>query len=355
MVMLRVLQVNSNEGRDGSTMKRSKTILAILIVCCLASVMLLAACGSQSVSRSTTSESFASSPAAEPSVEAAPTGVRNILVIGNDSWEGQPEHADMMCLLRVDLDNKTVHEVTVPRDTKYDFGGGSFNKLNQMLTREGAEAQTKAAAEVVGVPIDYYVMIKFDGLMDIVDHYGGLEADLPYNITYSFYTHDYDDESFEAGDQVLTPWRVMAISRARTGYGDQDIPNQEAVRQYVDRQMLTTLMQYAYQNGTDQIEPLFKAFQGDIVTNIPFEEQVAWAKALGSKGSFEVIGTTGPFEGDIDPDTNLWLVTPDPNGWANLMYAVENGGDIQAAIDTYGYSEFADNISGVTATTVSVG
>lgn len=338
-------------------MKRSKTILAILMVCCLAVVMALAACSSQSVSRSTTSESFASSPAAEPSVSSAAeaTGVRHILVIGNDKWENEPEHADMMCLLRVDLDNKTIHEITVPRDTKYDFGGGSYNKLNQMLTREGAEAQTKAAAEVVGVPIDYYVMIKFDGLMDIVDHYGGLEVNLPYYINYSFYTHDYPDESFEPGDQILTPWRVMAISRARTGYGDQDIPNQEVVRQYIDRQMLTTLMQYAYQNGTDQIEPLFKAFQGNIETNIPFDEQVAWAKALGSKGSIEVIGTTGPFEGDIDSDTSLWLVTPDPNGWANLMAAVENGGDIQAAIDTYDYSEFADGISGLTTTTINIG
>ena len=336
-------------------MNRNKAVLAVLMVCCLMAAMALVACSSQSVSRSTASESFASSPAAEPSVEAMPTGVRYILVVGNDSWEGQPEHADMMCLLRVDLDNKIIHEISVPRDTKYDFGGGSFNKLNQMLTHGGVEAQTKAVSEVVGVPIDYYVMIKFDGLMNIVEHYGGLEVDLPYNITYSFYTNDYDDETFEAGDQILTPWRVMAISRARTGYGDQDIPNQEVVRQYIDRQMLTTLMQYAYQNGTDQIEPLFKLFQGDIQTNIPFDEQVAWAKTLGSNGSFEVIGTTGPFEGDIDPDTGLWLVTPDPNGWANLMNAVENGGDIQAAIDTYDYSSFADGISGLTSTTITVG
>ena len=336
-------------------MKRNRAILTVLMVCCLmATMVMLAACGSQPVSRSTASESFASSPAAEPSVEAVPTGVRHILVIGSYKWENEPQHADMMCLLRVDLDNKTIHEITVPRDTKYDFGDGDFNKLNQMLTREGAEAQTRAVSEVVGVPIDYYVMIKFDGLMDIVDHYGGLEVDLPYNITYSFYTHDFDDEYFEAGDQILTPWRVMAISRARTGYGDQDIPNQDAVRQYIDRQMLTTLMQYAYQNGVDQIEPLFKAFQGNIETNIPLDDQVAWAKALGSNGSFEVIGTTGPFEGDIDPDTNLWLVTPDPNGWENLMDAVENGGDIQAAIDTYDYSYFADGISGLTSTTITV-
>ena len=338
-------------------MKRSKAVLIVLMVCCLMAAMVFAACSSQPVSRSTASESFASSPAAEPSASSAAieaTGVRHILVIGNDAWEGNPEHADMMCLLRVDLDNKTIHEISIPRDTKYDFGGGSYNKLNQMLTYEGAEAQTKAASEVVGVPIDYYVMIGFDGFMSIVEHYGGLDENLPYYITYSFYTHDYDDESFEPGDQVLTPWRAMAISRARTGYGDQDIPNQDMIRQYIDRQMLTTLIQYAYRNGTDQIEPLFKAFQGNIKTNIPFEDQVAWAKALGSNGSFEVIGTTGPFEGDID-ETGLWLVTPDPNGWANLMDAVENGGDIQAAIDSFDYSYFADGVSGLTTTTITVG
>ena len=336
-------------------MKRNKTILTILMVCSVVAVLALAACGSSEVSRSTTAESFASSPATEPSVEAAPKGVRYILVIGNDKWENEPEHADMMCLLRVDLDNKILHEITIPRDTKYDFGGGNFNKLNQVLTSGGPKAQTDAAASIVGVPIDYYVMIKYEGFMDIVEHYGGLEADLPYGINYHFYTNDYDDEQFDAGNQILTPWRAMAIARARVGYGDQDIPNQEVVRQYVCRQMLTTLIQYAYKDGTDQIEPLFSSFQSVIETNIPFDEQVAWAQALGSNGSFQVVGTTGPFEGDIDPDTNLWLVTPDPNGWANLMDAVENGGDIQAAIDTYDYSYFAEGISGMTSTTITVG
>ncbi|MBQ2681793.1 MAG: LCP family protein [Eggerthellaceae bacterium] len=334
--------------------------MAILVVCCIVAAMSLAACSSQKVSRSTASESFASSAAVEPSAEAPEsavdtTGVRNILVIGDDGWEGNPSHADMMCLLRVDLDNKTIHEVTVPRDTKYDFGGGSYDKLNQMLTVSGAKAQTDAAAEVVGVPIDYYVKVNFDGLMAIVDHFGGLNADLPYPINYHFYTNDYEDEYFDAGEQTLSSWRVMALSRARTGYGDDGLDDQEMIRQFVDRQMLTTLMQYAYKNGTDQIEPLFKSFQGFIETNISAEEQVAWAKALGSNGSIEVVGTTGPFRGDMDPDTNLWLVTPDPNGWANLMDAIENGGDIQAAIDTYNYSYFPNGISGLTTTTITVG
>lgn len=339
-------------------MKRSKMFLVILMACCLMVAAVLAACSSQPVSRSAESESFASSVATEPSVEAPvpdATGVYHILVIGDDSWEGNPPHADLMCLLRVDLDNKTITEVTVPRDTKYDFGGGSYNKLNQMLTREGAQAQTDAVAEIVGVPIDYYVKINFDGLMSIVDHYGGLDADLPYAIGYNFYAGGYPNEYFDAGEQKLTPWRTMAIARARTGYEYIGLPNQDMIRQYVDRQMLTTLIQYAYQNGTDQIEPLFKSFQGFIETNIPVDDQIAWAKSLGSNGSFEVIGTTGPFYGDIDPDSALWLVTPDPDGWAALMDAVENDGDIQAAVDSFNYSRFEDATPAVMWTTITVG
>ena len=339
-------------------MKQIRVFLVFFMTCCLAMAAMLAACGSQSVSRSTASESFASSAATEPSVEApAPdaSGVHHVLVIGDDSWEGNPPHADLMCLLRVDLDNKTITEVTVPRDTKYDFGGGSYNKLNQMLTQEGAQAQTNAVEEIVGVPIDYYVKINFDGFISIVDHFGGLDANLPYAIGYNFYAGGYPNEYFDAGEQKLTGWRAMALSRARTGYEYAGVLNEEMIRQYVDRQMLTTLIQYAYRDGIDNIEPLFKGFQGFIETNMPVDEQIAWAKSLGSKGSFDVIGTTGPFDGSLDADTELWLVTPDPDGWAALMDAVENDGDIEAAIDSFNYNYFDENTPAVERTTITVG
>lgn len=297
----------------------------------------------------------ASSQSADAAESGLATGVRYVLVVGSDRWEGRDPHADLMCLLRVDLDNKVVHEITVPRDTKYDFWG-EYNKLNQMLTWVGVEAQVDAVSQVVGVPIDYYVMVDLDNFVSLVNDFGGIEAVLPYAITYSFYTHDFPNESYDAGYQLLDGWRAMALSRARTGYGNAGLANEDMIRQFVDRQMLTTLMGYAYRDGSDAAVERIRSLQGYVQTNIPADELAAWIKSLGSNGAFRVVGTTGPFVGGIDDTADgLWLVYEDPEGWASLMSAVEGGGDLWAATNSYRFPYFTEATPNVVETTVSVG
>ena len=345
--------------------KQRRMLFAVMAACGILVACLLSGCASNassSASSKSPSSSASESPAspeavkdvAQPEPKAA-TGVRNVLVIGSDKWEKYDPHADLMCLLRIDLDNKVVHEITVPRDTKYDFWG-EYNKLNQMLTWVGVEAQVQAVSQVVGVPIDYYVMIDLYNFVALGDSLGGIEANLPYPITYSFYTHDFADESYDAGQQLLTGWRAMALSRARTGYGNSGLANEDMIRQFVDRQMLTTLMGYAYRDGADGAVSLVQGLQGLVETNIPADEQAAWIKALGSDGSFRVVGTTGPFVGGIDDTADgLWLVYEDPEGWANLMAAVQSGGDLWAATDSYRYPAFTEGTPNVVETTVVVG
>ena len=150
-----------------------------------------------------------------------------------------------MMLMRLDFEKHLITLVSVPRDTAYVFPDGNTAKLNQMLTNAGPEAQCQAVSDVVGVDVSQYVVVGFDGLQSIVEHFGGLDVDLPYGLTYNFYTKDHPDEVYEAGPQTLTPWRAMALSRARTGYGDTGY-QQEMIRQVVDRQMMTRFIELAY-------------------------------------------------------------------------------------------------------------
>ena len=48
-----------------------------------------------------------------------------------------------------------------------------------MLTNAGPEAQCQAVSDVVGVDVSQYVVVGFDGLQSIVEHFGGLDVDLP--------------------------------------------------------------------------------------------------------------------------------------------------------------------------------
>ena len=107
------------------------------------------------------------------------------------------------------------------------------------------------------------------------------------------------------------------------------------MRQVVNRRMMVSLMQAAYADPA-KVGDVLSALQGSITTNIPVDTQVAWAQALAKDaGEITVYGTSGPFDGDIDEESQLFLVTLDPQNWKNLMAAVDSGQDPTAATEVY--------------------
>lgn len=318
-----------------TTSKISPGLLAPLVALAAAFSVMLGSCSApapqESDAQRAPSEPLVVNDAPAPS---APDP-EYVLIIGDDSWEEYtPGHADLMMLMRLDFERHQITLVTVPRDTAYVFPDGNTAKLNQMLANVGPEAQCDAASDVVGVDVSQYVVVGFDGLQSIVEHFGGLDVDLPYGLTYNFYTNDYPDEVYDAGEQTLTPWRTMALSRARTGYGDTGY-QQEMIRQVVDRQMMVQLIKLAYADPT-QTGALLTLLQGFATTNVPLDDQLAWADELASGDEITVYGTTGPYYGDfLEEIGGLWLVPESPEEWKALMKAVDAGEDPAPAVSVW--------------------
>lgn len=167
-----------------------------------------------------------------------------------------------------------------------------------------------------------------------MEHFGGLDVDLPYGLTYNFYTKDHPDEVYEAGPQTLTPWRAMALSRARTGYGDTGY-QQEMIRQVVDRQMMTRFIELAYDDPA-QTGALLTLLQGFVETNVPLDDQLAWADELASGDEITVHSTTGPYYGDfLEEAGGLWLVPESREEWKAVMKAVDAGEDPAPAVSVW--------------------
>src|SRR5699024_8294913 len=101
---------------------------------------------------------------------------------------------------------------------------------------------------------------------------------------------------------------------------------------------------------------LLSALQGFVSTNVPLETQTAWAEELASGTQITVHATTGPFTGGIDDEAGgLWLVTPDEQGWASQMAAIEPGQDPSEAAAAYS-AELESPLAPVsTVATVSLG
>lgn len=248
-----------------------------------------------------------------------------VLLMGSDNWESYGERSDAIVLLRVDKNNHQITMVSVPRDTPYMLNGNKV-KLNQAFAEDGAVGAVKAVEELTGVDISYYAEIEFAGLKNYVDSIGGIEVNVPYAIDYQVYTMDQDVVHIEAGDQILDGEEAIALARMRTAYKDTD--SQDAVRQSNVRALAIAMMNSIIQAPVTEIPSLVQNLSSCIKTSMDMNTMVSLATDFAqAKNDVKLYTCTGPYKGDIDKETGLWLCYEDKAGWKDLMSIVDSGGN----------------------------
>lgn len=85
--------------------------------------------------------------------------------------------ADTIMLLSVDLENKRVSAVSIPRDTYIEGADGRSGKINATFARGGVELTRTTIEQRFGVQIDHYLVIKPDAVKEIVDAMGGITVE----------------------------------------------------------------------------------------------------------------------------------------------------------------------------------
>lgn len=107
------------------------------------------------------------------------TGTYNILLIGVDrrdsSWYG---NSDVMMLVTVNKDKKTIYLTSFLRDLYANIPGIGVRKLNAACANGGAELCVETIKKNYGVQIDNYAMVDFNAMIDIVDALGGIELEI---------------------------------------------------------------------------------------------------------------------------------------------------------------------------------
>lgn len=107
-----------------------------------------------------------------------------ILLIGQDYnhdnrgyTSSKNTRADTIMMLSVDLEKKQLRACSVPRDTYVTAPDGKTGKINATYTRGGPKLLKETLQNLLGVAIDYYLVIKPDAVREIVDSVGGVEVE----------------------------------------------------------------------------------------------------------------------------------------------------------------------------------
>jgi len=84
-------------------------------------------------------------------------------------------------ILYVNLVGDDITLIAIPRDLYLDRWQ---TKINSMYYYQGAEGLKQSVEEVLGLPIDYYAVVKLDIFRDLVDALGGVDVNIPYRMYY---------------------------------------------------------------------------------------------------------------------------------------------------------------------------
>jgi polyisoprenyl-teichoic acid--peptidoglycan teichoic acid transferase len=104
----------------------------------------------------------------------------NILVTGTD-LSGQ--RTDTIMILSIDSAAGTLKAVSVPRDTMVTYSGRRM-KINALNGIGGAPLLVSKTQELLGVDINFYASINYEGFDKMVDSIGGVDMTIPYNMNY---------------------------------------------------------------------------------------------------------------------------------------------------------------------------
>lgn len=108
----------------------------------------------------------------------------NILFVGIDSVEGS-HRADAMALISLDLTDRRISVLFVPRDTRVRIPDRGWTKINHAYAYGGISLLKKTLEEFLGIAIDHYITIDYTGFVRLVDLLGGVELYIEKDMKYS--------------------------------------------------------------------------------------------------------------------------------------------------------------------------
>ena len=105
-----------------------------------------------------------------------PSQPLNVLIIGSDRRFGQPSvgaRSDTLMVVRLDPKTKSISMLSVPRDLLVGIPGYGPNKINAAYSYGGARLSLEVVKHLLGVPINDFIDVNFEGFVGVVDKLGG--------------------------------------------------------------------------------------------------------------------------------------------------------------------------------------
>jgi len=247
----------------------------------------------------------------------------NILILGVDRRaDGGDQNADVIIIAHLDLVQKRLAAVSIPRDLLVEIPETGPDKINGSYHIGVLADPNDPVAGVVkirdtveyvfGIPIDAYTLLDFDGFRAVVDAAGGIEIDVPAAIHDDKYpTEDYGTKVVDIPQGVQDMDGERALEYIRTRHGDSDDGRRDR-----QRQVLLALFAKGKQlTSATRADNIILALGDSVQTSFPLEQQLTLARiAYGMEESAITITSLGqPILTEGSTPDGRWAYVGDMN------------------------------------------
>ncbi|NYG07142.1 LCP family protein required for cell wall assembly [Phycicoccus badiiscoriae] len=173
----------------------------------------------------------APAPPKKPRAKAA----QNILFIGSDARAGLAgARSDVIVLMHISGDRKTVTLVHFPRDLYVSVPGHGKDKINAAFAYGGSPLLVQTLQNLVGVPIDHVALVGFEGFKAMTDAVGGVDVYVEEPSSSGGYT-------FSKGYQHMGGAEALTFVREREDLSHGDISRGRRQQAFIKALMLKSL------------------------------------------------------------------------------------------------------------------
>lgn len=145
-----------------------------------------------------------------------------IMIMGVDRRSDDAGRSDTLMVATVDPNKKAAAILSVPRDTRVKIAGHGYDKINHAYAFGGHRLTQQSVESLLGVPIDYYVLIDTKAFARIIDAIGGIDINVEKRM---YYEDPWDDDGglvidLRAGMQHMDGKTAIEYVRYRDEEGD---------------------------------------------------------------------------------------------------------------------------------------
>lgn len=239
-----------------------------------------------------------------------------VLILGI-STDINAELTDTIILSGYNPKTQEAFLVSIPRDT---FIGNNINKvkskdkINALYSNNSVNSTISAVEKLTGINIDYYITIKTEMLIDIVDTIGGVEFDVPIDMYYNDLSQGLHI-NLKKGKQIINGKKAEQLLRFRHNdngtsysyeYGDNDFGRMRTQRDFIK----ATLEQCLSINNIDTLKELVSAVFKYVETNIELHYALSYLSYLYDFSTDDLIMEQLPGK-SIQSQNGIWIYNYD--------------------------------------------